>query len=358
MNGKNAKILFTKTAGFVGGVSAALLLSLPALAQQSSGNSNSNTSPTPAPAAPNTYSPSTGDPTIRVAPGTESNTVDRTQNPNSVQQPAGRTRFEDRSTGNIPNTLDGATSQNTTSTTEQYNTPSQSTNTLQAPAGRSRYDDRSTGFNQANFDRISGVDSDNSTQYGDRSSSGNPARTESRSTETNNSTNETQRNQGNPNVQDPGSTVAPNPDNNQQNKELQSDSPNQQNPNLGSSDGSGAVGNRVDQTNQNNQRTFDQMGGSTQPSSSTQQSTDQTGGRTQPTYGAQQPTESENPGTRTGIEERTQTVDQQQRTNTTVEQQRGNSNVNTTGPSSSGEGSSQGAGGQTGNGDGGVSGLW
>lgn len=80
MNDKNAKNLLTKTTGFVGGVSAALLMSLPALAQQGPVDPNSNTSPTPAPAAPNTYSPSTGDPTIRISPGTESpsNTIDRT----------------------------------------------------------------------------------------------------------------------------------------------------------------------------------------------------------------------------------------------------------------------------------------
>lgn len=349
MNGNNAKNLFTKTAGLVGGVSAALLLSLPALAQQGPVDSNSNTAPTPAPAAPNTYSPSTGDPTIRIAPGSEnSNSVDRTENPNSVQQPAGRSRVQDRSTGNTStqgNEVNGASSQTTNDTMGQYRTgqyQTQDIRALQAPAWRSRFDDRSTGINQKNYDRLAGVDNDDSMLYRNSTSSGNSVRTESRRTETNNSSSPY-------NTQMDGN----------QTKQLQSDSPNQQNPNLGSSDGSGATGNRVNQTNQNNQRTFDQMGGSSQSPSSTPQSTDQTGGTSPSTSGTQQSTD-QNYGTRTGIEQRTRTVNQQRKTTTTVDQQGGsnvNTNSNTTNQPSGGQAGSEGAGGQ-GTGSQSVPGLW
>jgi hypothetical protein len=351
MNGNHAKKnLFTKTAGFVSGVSAALLLSLPALAQQGPVDPNSDTSPTPAPAAPNTYSPSTGDPTIRITPGSNnSNGVDRTQNPNSVQQPTNPSQSGDQyrsgnqSTGSS-NSYE-ANRPDTSTLMNQYQT--RDVRALQAPAWRSRFDDRSTGLNQKNVDRLTGMDEDNDTnQYRNSTSSNNPVRPESRRTETNYSSQESGLNQDNSSNQTPGSTVAPSPYNYQQynnqmdgsqNKQLQSDSPNQQNPNAGGSEGSGALGNRQSPTNRNSGST----GG-------------QTGGDYQTPYGSQIPN--------SGQGSYGNSNSMQQRTTNTVDQQGGSSNVNTNGnttsqPSYGGQAGGQGAGGQGTDGQS-VPGLW
>jgi hypothetical protein len=345
MNRQNAKNLLSKTTGLIGGMSVALLLSVPAVAQQGSVDPNSNTSPSPAPAAPNTYSPTTGDPTVRIAPG-NNNSVDRTENVNSVQQPdtvnqnsetdnsvaqpystsepANRTRYNDRSTGNTPNPVDGGSRQDT-NRMGQYQTTD--IRPLQEPAGRSRYDDRSTGFNQANFDRLADMDDNDSPIYPGR----NPVRTESRQID----------GTTNPIDNQDGSQV----------KQLESgnSSPNQQNPNPGASEGSGASGNIQSPATPNN--------GSGRIEENNNYRT--------PT-GSQIPsTQQGNPGTRIGVEDRTQSVDQQRSNTTTVDQQRGNTNINNTAqpstqpsdnnaqPSSGGEAGSQGAGGSQG-----VPGLW